>query len=243
MTKSSKQPGEQELLDHFSGFGVRVGAGRMRFHARRLAFIVVVRGTWALKRVIDVVGAGVGMALLMPFFLTLATLIKLDSPGPLLFGQTRIGRRGKPFKMWKFRSMYIDAEERKQALMAENEMDGGVLFKMKNDPRITRVGRFIRKASIDELPQLWNVFKGEMSLVGPRPPVPAEVAEYSQADRRRLEAIPGITCIWQVSGRSDIPFDQQVELDAEYIESQSVWGDIRLLLKTIPAVLLQRGAY
>jgi lipopolysaccharide/colanic/teichoic acid biosynthesis glycosyltransferase len=122
-------------------------------------------------------------------------------------------------------------------------MDGGVIFKMKHDPRITRVGRYIRRASIDELPQLWNVLKGDMSLVGPRPPVPSEVSQYTLSDRRRLEAKPGITCVWQVSGRSDIPFEQQVELDFAYIESQSLWMDIKLLLKTIPAVLLGRGAY
>lgn len=145
--------------------------------------------------------------------------------------------------MWKFRSMYTDADERKKELMARNEMDGGVLFKMKDDPRITKVGRIIRKTSIDELPQLWNVLKGEMSLVGPRPPVPLEVDQYSLADRRRLEVIPGITCIWQVSGRSDIPFDQQVELDVQYIESQSFWNDIRILVKTVPALLLGTGAY
>jgi len=139
--------------------------------------------------------------------------------------------------------MYIDAEARKAALMAQNEMAGGVLFKMKDDPRITRVGKYIRRGSIDELPQLWNVLKGDMSLVGPRPPVPSEVALYTLADRRRLDAIPGITCIWQVSGRSEIPFKQQVELDVAYIESQSFWLDLKLLLKTIPAVLLGRGAY
>ena len=139
--------------------------------------------------------------------------------------------------------MFTDAEERKKALMAQNEMAGGVLFKMKDDPRVTKVGRIIRKTSIDELPQLWNVLKGEMSLVGPRPPVPQEVNQYSLADRRRLEAIPGITCIWQVSGRSNIPFDQQVELDVQYIQSQSIWTDFKILLKTIPALLLGSGAY
>ena len=145
--------------------------------------------------------------------------------------------------MWKFRSMFTDAEERKRELMAQNEMEGGVLFKMKDDPRITKVGRIIRKTSIDELPQLWNVFKGEMSLVGPRPPVTQEVDQYSLSDRRRLEVIPGITCIWQVSGRSDIPFDQQVELDVQYIESQSFWNDLKILLKTVPALLFGTGAY
>ena len=139
--------------------------------------------------------------------------------------------------------MYIDAEARKKELEAQNEMNGGVLFKMKDDPRVTKVGKFIRKASIDELPQLWNVFIGDMSLVGPRPALPSEVNQYSLAERRRLEVIPGITCIWQVSGRSDIPFDQQVGLDVEYIESHSLWLDLKLLLLTIPAVLLGRGAY
>lgn len=139
--------------------------------------------------------------------------------------------------------MYIDAEVRKKELETMNEMNGGVLFKMKDDPRITKVGKIIRKASIDELPQLWNVCKGDMSLVGPRPALPSEVNQYSLAERRRLEVIPGITCIWQVSGRSDIPFDKQVGLDVEYIESQSLWLDIKLLLLTIPAVLLGRGAY
>jgi lipopolysaccharide/colanic/teichoic acid biosynthesis glycosyltransferase len=127
--------------------------------------------------------------------------------------------------------------------MSRNEMDGGVLFKMKHDPRVTRVGRFIRKASIDELPQLWNVLVGDMSLVGPRPPVPSEVDQYSLSDRRRLDVVPGITCIWQVSGRSDIPFPEQVELDVQYIDSQSLLTDLKILLNTIPAVLLGKGAY
>ena len=139
--------------------------------------------------------------------------------------------------------MYIDAEERKLALQAHNEMVGGTIFKMKRDPRITRVGRFIRKASIDELPQLWNVLLGDMSLVGPRPPVPAEVVLYSSRHRQRLSVKPGITCIWQVSGRSDIPFEAQVELDIKYIEKRSFIYDVRLLLATVPAVLFARGAY
>lgn len=170
-------------------------------------------------------------------------MIRIESPGAVLFKQVRVGRWGELFTMYKFRSMYADAEARKAELLARNEMQGGVLFKMRDDPRVTRIGRFIRKTSIDELPQLWNVFKGDMSLVGPRPPVPSEVNEYSLADRRRLEVIPGITCTWQVSGRSEIPFEQQVELDVEYIQSQSVWMDIKLLLKTIPALLLGKGAY
>jgi exopolysaccharide biosynthesis polyprenyl glycosylphosphotransferase len=197
----------------------------------------------ATKRVLDVVGAGCGLLALLPLFLPLALCIRLDSPGPVLFSQTRIGRRGRPFRCWKLRSMYIDAEERKAALLAGNEMAGGTTFKMRRDPRITRVGRFIRKASIDELPQLWNVLVGDMSLVGPRPPVPMEVKQYTPRQRQRLAVKPGITCIWQVSGRSDIPFEDQVELDIEYISKRSLALDIRLLLSTVPAVLFARGAY
>ena len=139
--------------------------------------------------------------------------------------------------------MYPDADQRLKELIASNEMNGGVLFKMKNDPRIIPCGRFIRKASIDELPQLWNVLKGDMSLVGPRPALPREVKQYTLDDRQRLDVIPGITCIWQVSGRSDIPFPQQVQLDLRYIESQSLWLDMCLLVQTIPAVISSKGAY
>ncbi|MFT7266111.1 MAG: lipopolysaccharide/colanic/teichoic acid biosynthesis glycosyltransferase, partial [Halioglobus sp.] len=148
------------------------------------------------KRCLDRIGTGLGLLLLSPFFALLAILIKLESPGPVLFSQTRIGLGGSPFKCWKLRSMYIHAEQRKQELLAQNDMDDGTIFKMKRDPRVTRVGRFIRKASIDELPQFWNVFIGEMSLVGPRPPLPSEVARYTARERQRLFVKPGITCIW-----------------------------------------------
>ena len=195
------------------------------------------------KRAVDAGLTGLGMLLLSPLFALLAALIKLDSPGPVLFSQTRVGRDGVPFRCWKFRSMFVDAEQRKNELLAHNEMAGGTTFKMKRDPRITRVGRLIRRASLDELPQLWNVFVGDMSLVGPRPPLPQEVAEYSAHDRRRLAVQPGITCIWQVSGRSDIPFPEQVLMDLDYIERRSLWLDLSLLARTIPAVLLGRGAY
>lgn len=195
------------------------------------------------KRTLDRVAAGAGLVALSPLFAALAVAIKLESEGPVLFSQTRIGQGGAPFRCWKFRSMYIDAEARKAELMAQNEMQGGTTFKMKRDPRITRIGRFIRKASIDELPQLWNVFIGDMSLVGPRPPVPAEVATYTAFEKQRLMVKPGITCIWQVSGRSDIPFAQQVRLDIDYIIQRSMKLDVSLLLRTIPAVLFARGAY
>lgn len=234
---------ERELLRRYGSSGALGGPKMLRFHLRRLAWMGVVRGTLVLKRLIDMAGAAVLIVALGPLLAGIALLIKLDSRGPVFFKQQRVGLYGALFTMWKFRSMHIDAEARKAALAAANEMQGGVIFKMKHDPRITRVGRFIRKASIDEMPQLWNVLVGNMSLVGPRPPVPAEVALYTLADRRRLEVKPGITCIWQVSGRSEIPFDKQVELDVAYIESHSLWLDLVLLLKTVPAVLLGRGAY
>jgi len=196
-----------------------------------------------LKRVLDVCAATAALLLGSPVYLATAALIRLEDGGPIFFCQKRVGYRGKLFGMYKFRSMVTNAEEIKKKLAAQNEMQGGVTFKMKNDPRITRIGRFIRKFSIDELPQFWNVLIGDMSLVGPRPPVPAEVAEYSVDERLRLLAKPGITCFWQVSGRSNIDFSGQVRLDLDYIRSTSVWTDLRLLLLTIPAVLLGKGAY
>lgn len=218
---------------------IRPSIGARRTAARISGLIIYER----CKRSIDCLASGLGILVLSPFFALLAIAIKLESPGPVLFSQTRLGLGGAPFKCWKFRSMFVDAEQRKQELLAQNEMDGGTTFKMKRDPRITRVGRFIRKASIDELPQLWNVFIGDMSLVGPRPPVPQEVANYSAYDRQRLMVKPGITCIWQVSGRSDIPFEEQVSLDIKYIAGRSLRMDVALLLRTIPAVLFARGAY
>jgi len=197
----------------------------------------------AAKRVMDCTLAGLGLLALSPLLPVLALIIRLDSRGPILFSQTRVGEGGREFRCWKFRSMFVDAEARKEALERENEMDGGVIFKMKQDPRITRVGRFIRKASIDELPQLWNVFNGDMSLVGPRPAVPGEVAQYTPYERGRLAVKPGITCFWQISGRSDLPFDQQVRLDLEYARVRSLRVDLEILLRTVPAVLFARGAY
>jgi exopolysaccharide biosynthesis polyprenyl glycosylphosphotransferase len=195
------------------------------------------------KRALDVTATGLGLIVLAPLLALVALAIRADSPGPVLFSQTRVGKNGEPFRCWKFRSMYVDAEERKAALMADNEMTGGVIFKMKRDPRITAIGRFIRKASIDELPQLWNVFVGDMSLVGPRPAVPSEVAQYTPYERLRLRVKPGITCFWQVSGRSNLPFDEQVRLDLHYARVRSFAVDITLLLRTVPAVLFARGAY
>ena len=171
-----------------------------------------------------------------------ALAIKIEDPkGGIFFGQQRSGLFGREFKMWKFRSMVSNAEEMRVALEEQNEMDGPV-FKIKHDPRITRVGRFIRKTSIDELPQLWNVLVGQMSLVGPRPPIPAEVAEYERWQMRRLSMRPGITCIWQVSGRNNVDFETWMKLDLQYIDNWTLFLDIKLLLKTVPVVLLRQGA-
>jgi exopolysaccharide biosynthesis polyprenyl glycosylphosphotransferase len=196
-----------------------------------------------LKRILDVAGALVGLGLTALLFPFIALAIKKDSPGPIFFGQERVGQSGRIFKCWKFRSMYIDAEERKQELMAQNEMNGAI-FKIKNDPRITKVGRFLRKTSLDEFPQFWNVLKGEMSLVGTRPPTPAEVAEYENWHRRRISIIPGITGMWQTSGRNRIEdFDEIVRLDLYYIDKWSIWLDIKILFKTVRAVLVGSGSY
>lgn len=223
--------------------GTASAVRKIRYWRKRYLWLLVVRGTRAVKRFIDIVGAGIALLIGSPLFLMVAVLIKLTDGGPVMFWQKRVGYRGREFPFPKFRSMVMNAEELKTELLKQNDHDDSITFKMKHDPRITWIGRIIRKFSIDEIPQLWCVLKGEMSLVGPRPPVPREVAEYTLADRRRLEAIPGLTCIWQVKGRGDIPFDQQVELDAQYIESQSLWLDIKLLFMTIPAVLMGKGAY
>jgi exopolysaccharide biosynthesis polyprenyl glycosylphosphotransferase len=241
--KTHDQEMRELLLKRYGSIDKSTFRHRLRFYIKHIGWVGVVQGAYLAKRLLDIVASAILLVLLTPIFLAVAIAIRLEDPGPILFKQTRVGRWGTLFTMWKFRSMFTDAEERKRELMAQNEMEGGVLFKMKDDPRITKVGRIIRKTSIDELPQLWNVFKGEMSLVGPRPPVTQEVDQYSLSDRRRLEVIPGITCIWQVSGRSDIPFEQQVELDVQYIESQSFWNDIKILLKTVPALLFGTGAY
>lgn len=202
-----------------------------------------VRSSYALKRLIDVFFSLAGMIVLSPLFAGIAVAVKLSSPGPVIFSQVRVGRYGRHFRFYKFRSMRADAEAHKAELLKQNESSDGVIFKMKDDPRITKVGRFLRRTSLDELPQLWNVFIGDMSLVGPRPPVPSEVQEYTLEDRKRLDVIPGITCLWQINGRSEIPFSEQVQLDKEYILAPGVWKDIKILLKTIPAILGGKGAY
>ena len=200
-------------------------------------------GAYATKRIMDIVISALGMLILSPLFLLIAAAVKLSSPGPVFFKQVRVGRYGRHFTFYKFRSMRLNADAEKAGLMSRNESRDGVIFKMKDDPRITRVGKFLRRTSLDELPQLWNVFIGDMSLVGPRPPVPSEVEKYTLEDRKRLDVIPGITCLWQIKGRSDIPFHEQVRLDKEYILTPSVWKDFVILLKTIPAIIGGKGAY
>jgi exopolysaccharide biosynthesis polyprenyl glycosylphosphotransferase len=195
----------------------------------------------ALKRLIDIVGAVAGLVLAAPLLALCALAIRLDSQGPVFFRQLRCGLNGRRFAMVKLRTMHVGAESRKVELLHLNEMDGPV-FKIASDPRVTRVGRWLRRWSTDELPQLWNVLRGDMSLVGPRPPTPDEVVKYELTERRRLSMRPGITCIWQVSGRNQICFSEWMKLDLLYIDNWSLLTDLRLLLRTVPAVLFRRGA-
>ena len=207
------------------------------------AWRFTVRASYFVKRATDIVLSLLALILLSPLCLLTALLIKLTSPGPVFFVHPRVGRYGRNFRFYKFRSMYIDAEKRKAELLSQNQSADGVIFKMKNDPRITPIGRILRRTSFDEVPQFLNVLFGDMSLVGPRPPLPSEVRNYSIDDRKRLLVKPGITCLWQVSGRSDIPFKQQVRLDKEYILAHGIRQDLIILLRTIPAILSGRGAY
>ena len=194
------------------------------------------------KRVMDIVGAIVGLLITGIVTVFLAPALLIESPGPLFFSQVRVGKNGRRFKIYKFRSMYMDAEERKKELMSQNEMEG-LMFKMENDPRVTKVGKFIRKTSIDELPQFWNILKGEMSLVGTRPPTEDEFLQYEGYHRRRLNMTPGLTGLWQVSGRSDTKnFEEIVAMDVEYIDFRSLKEDIKILFKTVGVVLKGKGA-
>lgn len=244
---------EQGILDYqlrrLASAQSRLGRLRLRvtMMLRRLAWLSAVRGADFIKRVLDIVIALVGLMLAAPIMIVIAVLVKLDG-GPVFFRQTRVGRLGYTFGMWKFRSMCVDAEAKLKDLLAKNEKSQGVTFKLQNDPRVTRIGRLIRRASMDELPQFFNVLAGDMSIVGPRPPLPREVALYSQDDRRRLLVKPGITCLWQIGeregrtfeigDRNAIDFDEQVQLDVRYIEHQSAFKDLLIMLKTLPAMLL-----
>ena len=194
-----------------------------------------------IKRLIDIVCSFLGVLVLSPLFIIIAIIIKMTSKGPVFFSQKRVGKNGKEFDMYKFRSMVVNAEELKEKLAAKNEMSGP-MFKMKDDPRVTKVGKFIRKTSIDELPQLWNVLKGDMSLVGPRPSLPKEVAQFENWMYKRLEVKPGLTCYWQVSGRNNIDFEDWMKLDIKYVDERSTWIDIKLIFKTIGVLFGDKNA-
>ncbi len=194
------------------------------------------------KRIMDVIGSILLLVLFSPILLIAALAVKLTSPGPVIFKQQRVGKDGREFEFYKFRSMRASAEEERPLLDDDNEADGPI-FKIQSDPRITPVGRFLRRTSIDELPQFWNVLIGNMSLVGPRPPLPEEVEQYSDWEYQRLAVVPGVTGIWQVSGRSDLDFETWVSMDIQYIQEWHPWLDFTLLARTVPAVLSGRGAY
>ncbi|KMY45380.1 multidrug MFS transporter [Bacillus sp. FJAT-27916] len=195
------------------------------------------------KRYMDIVLSIIGLLLLIPVFVIVAALIKLEDPeAPVFFKQVRVGKDGKTFNMYKFRSMIHHAESLIDSLLDQNE-SSGALFKMKEDPRVTKIGRFIRKTSIDELPQLWNVLKGEMSLVGPRPPLPREVETYTEYHKQRLSVVPGCTGLWQVSGRSSVGFEKMVELDLHYIQNRHFFYDVKLICKTIIIIFYPNNAY
>lgn len=195
-----------------------------------------------IKRLIDIVCSFLGVLVLSPLFIIIAIIIKMTSKGPVFFSQKRVGKNGKEFDMYKFRSMVVNAEELKEKLAAKNEMSGP-MFKMKDDPRVTKVGKFIRKTSIDELPQLWNVLKGDMSLVGPRPSLPKEVAQFENWMYKRLEVKPGLTCYWQVSGRNNIDFEDWMKLDIKYVDERSTWIDIKLIFKTVGVLFGDKNAH
>lgn len=215
----------------------------MRRTLKNLGWRLTVWGSYKVKRAVDVAVSGLGRVLLAPLLLAIGLAVRLTSPGPAIFRQVRVGRFGRHFGFFKFRSMYIDAEARKAALLARNESKAGVIFKMRRDPRVTPLGRVLRRLSLDELPQLFNVLLGDMSLVGPRPPLPSEVREYTLEDRKRLNVTPGLTCIWQISGRSELSFAEQVRLDKQYIRTHGLWNDLKILVKTVPAILSGKGAY
>lgn len=245
MSNAERLAAIQTLCDAYGSTATARAAARrlLLVIAWRLLATLGQRVSAVAKRGLDIAVAGTLLLVLSPALLVIAALIKWHDNGPVLFWQPRVGRYGRLFPFPKFRSMVVNAEALKAQLIAQNDHGRSVTFKMKRDPRITPVGRFLRAFSLDELPQLWCVLTGDMSLVGPRPPVPGEVQRYSVADRRRLQVVPGLTCIWQVSGRSEIPFERQVQLDVDYISRQSLWLDLELLARTVPAVLTGRGAY
>ena len=254
-------PSERKLISNLVAKGRNLGVsvrivpdlyelsmGQMRFHSMGYISLLEyynkgIHGSDLFtKRVMDILLSGLGLLILSPLFLILAIVIKLTSRGPIFYMSRRCGKDKRIFNFCKFRSMVRDAERKLGELQSKNEMDGPV-FKIKNDPRVTRIGRFMRRFSVDELPQLWNVFKGDMSLVGPRPPIPEEVEKYEDWQLRRLEIKPGITCLWQIQGRSEISFQEWMKLDIWYIDHWSLWLDLKMLFQTIPVVIGRKGAY
>ena len=195
-----------------------------------------------VKRLFDIVASACGLILLSPLFLFLVIKIRSEDGGPAFYSQERIGKNEKPFKMWKFRSMIVDADKMLDKLEDQNEIDGA-MFKIKDDPRVTKIGHVIRKYSLDELPQLWNVLIGDMSLVGPRPPLPSEVEEYTNYDKQRLTVVPGCTGLWQVTKRNEADFDEMVWLDIVYINHSGAWEDLKLIIKTVLVMVHPNGAY
>src|SRR5882672_6865952 len=232
------------LLRRYSAAQHPLGRLLLHLHVQqqRLRAQWLAQGAGAVKRAFDILVSFALLLLISPLLLVIAALVWIEDGGSVFFAQTRVGKYGREFKMYKIRSMCLNAEQRLKELLEKNAHKEGVTFKLKEDPRITCVGKWLRKFSFDELPQLYNVLIGNMSLVGPRPPLPREVAKYSLANRRRLAEKPGITCIWQISGRSEIDFSGQVQLDVNYIESQSFWADVKILTRTVPAVLCGKGA-
>lgn len=193
-----------------------------------------------MKRLIDVIGSIVALVVFTPAMLVIMLLIKLEDKGPVFYGQTRIGKNGAEFKMWKFRSMRENAHELRSQMMAQNDADGP-MFKIKDDPRVTKIGHFIREKSLDEIPQFFNVLKGEMSLVGPRPSLPEEIMEFDSRERERLNVLPGLTGLWQVSGRNDLSFDDMIALDLEYVKHHSVLWDIKIIFITVAQMFFSKG--
>lgn len=216
---------------------------RWKQRSRLVFWEGMLRSLLVVKRLVDIVISLIALVLLIPMFAIIAVCIIVEDGYPVIYMQKRVGLNGREFRFFKFRSMCKGADEMKAELLEKNESDSTVNFKIKDDPRLLRCGRIFRRFSIDELPQFFNVLIGNLSIVGPRPPLPEEVKRYSLSDRKRLHVKPGLTCLWQVHGRSDIPFNEQVGLDMQYIQSQSILKDFMIVLKTIPAVLLGRGAY
>jgi lipopolysaccharide/colanic/teichoic acid biosynthesis glycosyltransferase len=241
---------ELEALDNLENLPPALRSREARFAALsrrvrlRIKLALIDFGPY-VRRAIDVIVTGLGLIAITPILALAAAAIKLTSKGPVLFRQERIGYQGRRFTLFKLRTMHINAEAQKKLLEMQmaSALDGGVRFKMARDPRVTRVGRFLRKYSVDELPQLWNVFRGDMTLIGPRPAIWREVAVYDALALRRLEVRPGLTCLWQVGGRSELSFEQQVQLDLEYIDRSEPKDELAILVKTIPAVISGRGAY